>query len=355
MCVSGCNRDAQKPPDSGAGAACSPGSSANTCSPVIEIEIVDASSTVISGKQTVRVGERVTLRVRSKTTGATISNPQWTIPGNIVKKYEDDASTAVVTPVQASDRTQATVEFYWIDKGNGRSVSVTCACSLSGTTVNKSASVTFDVAAPTLDKFDSSTDAVGFDDPAAPARIQFGLAGKSGIKWKWKVTVPAGVDGWVKDVQTIRTITKREAGGKKQVWTVPGTKVPPTDTQLDTTNPYSQPGDFHATKGFPQKVMAGASYLDDYTSDGPGGPLGGTVSKSYDDHFSYYIMYKPDTADAIWVPVAVARWYWKGQAKLVGGNWTLPVHEAPSNPSGSATTEFPVYSSNVSNNTWQDE
>lgn len=317
--------------------------------PLCDIEIVDETGTVISGtKQTKRVGEKIQITVRGKG-GCAPSGISWTIPGTVVKDYQDNATTATVTPLPASDKTNATIKFYWVDGADGRSVSMSCTCAGAGT---KTASVTYDVKAPTLDKFTSVTDSVGFDSAAHPTRLQFGLGGKVGIKWDWKVTVPAGVDGWVKDVQTINTDTRRTSGGTKQVWTLPGSKVPPA-TQLDTANPYTQTDIFPI--GFPIKVTAGASYADTDTSDSPATPLGGTTRKVISDTFRYRIMYKPDTPDAIWVPVAVADWFWKGTATMAGGTWTLSGADNPANPSGSATTSFPEYTSNLTSNGWQNE
>jgi hypothetical protein len=353
MCLTGCNRSQQQPPSQGSDASSAPDKTTTPCP--CDVEIADQNGNVITSKQTRRVGEKIVLTLRAKTAGASLSNIKWEIPGTIVKNYQDNSTTATVTQISDSDKTSATVTFYWVDGGDGRSTSASCICTCNGKSINKTASVVFDVKAPSLDSFTSTTDSVGFDNAAAPTKLQFGLGGNPGIKWNWKVTVPDGVDGWVKDVQTIQTITKRVAGGVNQVWTIPGTKVPPPSPQLDTSNPYSLPGDFHATKGFPQKVIAGSSYLDDYTLDSPGGPLAGTTRKSYHDTFNYYIMYKPDTADAIWVPVAVAPWFWLSNAQLNAGTWTLLAHDNAHNPSGSATTNFPTYDSNVSSNTWQNE
>jgi hypothetical protein len=305
--------------------------------------IVDEGGHEITGTtQTKRVGERIQITLLGKG-GCAPSGISWTIPGIVVKDYQDNNTTATVTP--ANNTTTPTIKFYWVDGAEGRAVSVSCTCANAGT---KTASVTYNVRAPTLEKFDSQTDAVGFDDAASPSQIQFGMGNNAGITWDWTVTVPAGVDGWIKDVQTI--VTRRRQSGK--IWTVPGTKVVPPNPQLDVVNPYTQPPVFRIE--FPVKVTAGKSYSDNVTMDQPSLPLLGS-STAAEDSFSYYLMYKPDTPNAIWVPIAKAEWYWKGQAVLIGATWTLAVRDAPSNPSGDETTRFPEYTSNVSNNTWQDE
>lgn len=344
------------PPSSGAGAS-SPVTGTSAPCPECELEIVDDAGAVLSSKQTKTVGERIALTVRTRTPGCSISNVKWDISGAIVKNYIDGATSAVVTNIADADRKSITITFYWVDGADGRTAKVDCVCTNCGGAKTKSASVTFDVKAPTLAHLKATTSTVGFDNLAAPSYVQFGLpaSGTSGIKWDWKVTVPATVDGWLKDVQVINTTTKQTASGKKQVWTIAGKKVPPGVEQLDTTNPYSMPGDFHATKGFPQKVAKGADYIDDYTSDSPRSPLSGTTAASVSDGFSYYVMYKPDLPRSIWVPVGVAGWYWRFSALLGSSGWTLSGASNAINPTGAATTSFPTYSSNVSSNVWQDE
>jgi hypothetical protein len=265
----------------------------------------------------VAVGQKIRLGVKYTKEWGILKSVEWVIPGVIVKDYTWNQNKAEVKEIKAADKKKFTIEFYWVDGADGRKVEAKCVFTSTGKDINKTISATFDVKAPKLDKFDAATDVVGLKPSGSPTYLRFGIS-KAGIKWNWKVTVPGTVDGYLKDVQTIKTITKQtRSDGKKQVWTISGTKVPPTHVQLDTDNPYSLPGDFHATKGFPKKVSAGASYRDDYSLDSPGNPLAGKRQFVH-DKFKYYIMYKPDEPDAIWVPVAKAEWHWKGEAKLAG-------------------------------------
>jgi hypothetical protein len=319
--------------------------------PTCQLEIVDTQGVAITTTQTKRVGEKIELTARYKSRCSQCS-VRWTIPGTVVKGYQDNRTKAVVTDLEAVAKVRIVVAFYWVDGAAGRIVSVRCSCGVG------SASATFDVKAPTIDKFDSTTDVVNLNSRGT--RIEFGnsdLRGQQpGIKWHWKVTVPAGGDGFLKDVQLINPKTRfvMTDSGKKKVTTIPGLKTPPGVYQLDTNNPYSGPGNYTGVS-FPAKVAAGASYADDATYDTPGQPVSGLSSLSLEDKFQYFILYKPDAPDAIWVPVGMAEWSWSVEAKSSGTTWPLLSKDSTQNPSGKGTTKFPVYTSNVEDNRDEEE
>lgn len=305
---------------------------------------------------TVSVGEKMSQKVTFSKEWGVLKSVEWTIPGQIVKGYTDSQTKAKVTKIEESDKKKNPIHFHWVDGGNGRKVEAKCVFTSKGTDKNKTVSATFDVKAPTLDKFNATTDLVGLDPTSSPTKLRFGI-NKEGIKWDWKITVPSISDGYVKDVQTVRVVRKRTTtAAKKQVWTISGTKVPPPE-QLDTDNPYSLPGEYPPCPGFPKKVTAGNSFSDNSTFDSPGTPLAGTKMKSFDDKFKYYIMYKPDKTDAIWVPVGKSEWYCKGKATLNDstGKWSLSSQGGGISSAGVKTTGFPQYTSNAKYNVWQDE
>jgi hypothetical protein len=75
------------------------------------------------------------------------------------------------------------------------------------------------------------------------------------------------------------------------------------------------------------------------------------------DQFTYFILFKPDTPnpqDAIWVPVAKATWFWTATAKHRGKRWTLASETKMKRRTGKATTDFPLYDTNVAKNEWQE-
>jgi hypothetical protein len=73
------------------------------------------------------------------------------------------------------------------------------------------------------------------------------------------------------------------------------------------------------------------------------------------DQFTYYVMFKPDLppGQAIWVPVAKATWFWTVTANHSGKKWKLSGEKRMKTRKGAATTDFPLYDSNVEDNEWQ--
>lgn len=329
------------------------------------IEIVDRKTgSVISGKTTNKVvGQKIQLKVQSKPAGKTITEVKWNIPGTIVKNYTSGDPTAKVAKIEQSDKEKINLDFYWVDGADNRSVTVTC--KIDG--VLKNAEAKFNVKAPKLDKFDPVTDSVHLSPTGTnPNYFTFGefdalsQVVKIGIKYNWKVTVPSLIDGYVKDVQIINTITKMTTtGGTKKVYTISGKKTPPNKWQLDTTNPYTTTSD-SPTDGFPKKVTKGTSHTNTFSQDSPGTPLTTYKYAMTNDQFKYYIMYKPDESDAIWVPIAKVDWMWKGKAEYDSGTskWVLKDKDGKvtsSGGKGQITTEFPKYDTNVKNNKLENE
>jgi len=311
-------------------------------------------------KADVAVGERINLGVKFTKAWGTLKSVKWTIPGTIVKNYTSNSAAAAVTPVDPADKEKSPIIFYWVDAADGRTVTADCVFTSAGKDTNKSITATFNVKGPTLDKFDApKQDKVRLFPAAAPTGVGFGIGfGTPGIKWDWKVTVPAICDGYLKDLQTIkhdnRAIT---LAGVKRVRAIPGTKVPPPGYSVDSEDPYSPPGYFPPCPGFPTKVAAGASFADSDTLDSPSNPLTGYKLVTIDRWFRYYIMYKPDKPDAIWVPVAKAEWKCVGTATLdvAKGTWSLSGDSGGITAAGAVTTEFPVYTTNSSLHSYVDE
>jgi hypothetical protein len=317
-------------------------------------------SVEITGKKAaVAIGEQIKLGVKYTKEWGTLKSVKWTIPDTIVRNYTDGAVTAVVTPVDAAEKEKTTIVFHWVDAADGRTVTADCVFTSAGKEKKKSISSTFDVKGPTLDKFAAATDTVSLFPAGAPTRVGFGKgAAVPGIKWDWKVTVPSLCDAYIKDVQTIKHENRATTlAGVKKVRAIPGTKVPPPGYNLDTDNPYSLPGDYPPCPGFPTKVAAGGSFADTSTFDSPSNPLAGFKHVTIDRWFRYYLMYKPDKPDAIWVPVAKAEWKCVGTADLnvTAGTWSLSGAASGITAAGAVTTEFPTYTSNSKLHPYVDE
>jgi len=217
----------------------------------------------------------------------------------------------------------------------------------------------FDVQAPRLDWLRFTTRSVSLIKRGNLRAVGFGVAsaGREGVRWNWQVTLPAGHPGWVKDVQTVlENRRKTLRNGKTMARRNPAKKdahVQLDQSLLDAgTEPTYSAKDHFPPIAFPTRVAGGESLRDTATSDSPFTSLEPEdVTVTVDDRFKYFILYKPDTADAVWVPVAKAEWFWKARAVRSGANWRFPTKEGKVTAKG-VTSEFPEYESNVSQNQW---
>jgi hypothetical protein len=316
------------------------------------------------------VGERIVLDLGTFPFPGKIVKVRWTIPGTIVRGYDGGLHNAKVFDVTAADLEQPKISFFWVDPGDNRKVAADITLeSYFGGTVKTAVVVVYDVKGPKLDYFKPETGITQIEKLAGLTGMRFGkLRGdpasgkpreKKGILWKWKVTMPAALAGFVKDVQTVvndrRQILLLRPGGTETrtlVWRHP--QRSDQHAQLDG----HADGEAGYTAGLhDEKIEAGKSSIEVRTSDSPhaGLPSLGKVV-SVNDRFTYYIMFKPATpnpADAIWVPVAKAEWFWKATAKNIGGRWSVvPAKMVPA--LHKTTTDFPKYESNAEKNEWME-
>lgn len=305
------------------------------------LEIVDTKTgTVVSGTtQTRIVGQKIQLQVRVKSGGG-LSNIQWTIPGQRIKNYTQSASAGTRTNLSAADLQSANINFYWIAGGNQL---IQVSATVKG--VRVSASVRYNVLAPSGLSMTSTTGTVAVSNPGFPRaglEIHFGSTTVPGITWTFTATAPAGGGGQIAGTQLINVLrTQTTNGGVLQRFSSGGAFV------LDNTVPY--------VPGVPISASSAATWT---SSDSPGTPLTPAFNQSTaNDAFRMYFMYKPTGADSIWVTIGRLDWHWAGQTIRTGppaaNAWQPPTGVSNStNPSGSASTELPVWTANFTGITW---
>jgi V8-like Glu-specific endopeptidase len=305
----------------------------------------------------VAVGQRVELDVTTTVRGAEIDQVRWTIPGKAVRGYGAATTDAKLIELTPADLAHPRISFFWVDAGNGRTVQAKIRRK-SG--ADKQFVAVFDVEGPTMEDFSGKPGVTRIEENHGTVGMRFGKRLEApGVNWKWKITMPLHFGGFVKDVQTLVTdrskIQLLKPGGKDTrilVWRHPSNPKP--HVQLDVESGSTEP---EYTKGLgEEKVEAGKSIdtgrgIEDSPFIGLAA-LDKTVSVN--DRFTYYVMFKPDTKDAIWVPVAKATWSWEATADQRGKKWSL--RKAPKmEPRVDKTTfEFPVYQSNASENEWRE-
>jgi hypothetical protein len=323
---------------------------------------------VQANRHEVVVGEKIELDIKAFVpVGVDIINVQWTIPDTAVASYWDDRKGSEQKEL-AGSLNKSSLTFYWVD-GGVKEVKVHYTLKYSSSLQVPSDIVfPFDVKAPKLDRFDAKTSTPRIAKERGLPVIRFGTLDKKapGIKWDWQVTMPTNHGGWIKDLQTILIRQeKTQLVDKKSTKTRNLVRKHPRKgqhEQLDqdfidegTEATYSSKGRYPPI-AFPTKVEAGKSFRDTATWDSPGTLLEALdISTSVNNSFKYYILYKPDTKGAIWVPVARAEWFWQAEAVKQKGSWILKSKSGKVSVPGAPTVKFPLYGSNKNESDWIEE
>ncbi len=287
------------------------------------------SSTDITGSMTnVIVGQQINLSAVVDPSGLTPTSYQWTIPGTRIANYSADATAGTVTHLTATNLTQSSVGFYWIDGADNREVE--CVVSFNGVACKGKA--TFNVKRPTA-SVAATTGAVGVGTLTNQAAVWLHFGDKAaipGISLSQENTIPPGFSGdweWVQVVQASVLRAKDAVTGKWRKKEGSG---------LDTTYPYNQ-----------SPVLAEDSPRLELRSS--------KVEETADESFSIWLMFKPSTPNSIWVPVRKVNWYWKGNAVQSSGSWSLTSSTHATNPSDADSTDHPTWTGNIANSIWVDE
>jgi hypothetical protein len=295
------------------------------------------------------VGQRIELDLTPTPFAANLDKVRWTIPGRFVRDYEGTADSAKLVELTKTELEQPKISFFWVDAADGRTVRAKIRTK-SG--ASEEFVVVFNVKWPKMKAFAGKPGKNHKYKNHGVWTLQFGMPGEPpGVQWEWEITMPPNHAGFIKDIQTVLNDRSRilllQPDGKetrKLVWGHPSR----TDrhVQLDgegDQKPVKEP--VYSEGLHEEKLEAGTSFTgrvsDSPKTDLP--PLATTIS--INDQFVYYIMFKPATdkpQDAIWVPVARAKWFWKVTANQRNKGWTL--RETKMKPTiEKVTREFPLY------------
>jgi hypothetical protein len=344
-------------PRAGADAGCPVDGVVAPCpdKPLPILEIVNRKTNlVVSGtNQTVIVGQKILLMVRTKPAEA-MSDIKWIISGKKIKDYPlhtvqppAGLDSAIPTDLEPADLQGVNLDFYWIKGGNE---TVQAAATVRGTRLT--ASVSYAVLAPTNLSMTSVTGRVEVSDPnmrhAPGLALHFGTFAtnpkKPGISWTFKATAPAGGAGKLAATQLInprRDITNNDD--------TPMSLNFGGDFVLDTTTPYKPAVDIAES--------AEATWKE---TDSPAMTLPSVIkAASANLHFKVYLMYRPagEDSERIWVTVGLLEWFWQGKTTRTGdpaaNHWTAPIDVDNShNPVGAASWDLPRWSKNVTSLSW---
>jgi carboxypeptidase C (cathepsin A) len=317
----------------------------------------------------VAIGEKVELDLAKTCFAGKIDKVQWSIPGTAVRGYDGTPKTAKLFPLTDKDFAQQKITFFWVDAGKGRTVRAKIHTT-AGT--EEEFTVTYDVEGPTVNAFTPNVGETALIKRAGLVAMSFGKdeLKAPGVAWHWKVTMPAGHAGFIKDVQTVKLDRSRiekidpdKADVRKMV------RRHPLKTEIHEQLDGFDQGQAAYTSGLFEEEKSAGAVMDSGSrgvTDSPHTELPAiATSVRVNDEFNYFLMFKPTPAksqgdlsvckpgspQSIWVPIAKAKWSWKASAIRTGRLFTLkPVKMKPE--ISLKTTDFPLYQTNACENDW---
>ncbi len=310
----------------------------------VVLEIIDRQTgAVVSGTTQIKiVGQKVELRVRTRPAGLTMTNIQWTVPGQTVKSYTQSIGAATKTDLSVADLQAVDVDFYWIAGGNQN---VQVAATVAGAVLT--ASVQFNVLAPTGVSFtgEQSETTLGphFLWPLG-LNAYNAATGHFGVQWNASCTAPAGGKGQIAITQLItRNFTTTIAGVAQHM-------ISPAQVLDDGLGiQYSGPQPIAAGAA---ATLTGNSYADSPSAR----ILPGMTVLNCSDQFTDFFMYKPSTPNSIWVTLSRLTWSWNGAATAAPppppppppSGFILGAHSPAgvTNQNGVASTTLPEWTAN---------
>lgn len=307
----------------------------------------------------VAVGQRISLDLTTTRFAATLDKVRWTIEGRVVRGYDGTVNDSKIYELTDADLERPKLSFFWVDAGDGRTVRARIRTKSGGT--DEYVAV-YDVKGPKVNHFTGKTNVTRIEMRSGLTAMRLGkLVDAPGIQWNWKITMPPNHAGNIKDVQTVvidrsqvQSLMPRGRETRKLVYRHP------TKTYLHVQLDGASDGQPAYTAGlYEPTISAGESFTNKGTSDSPHSELPSLAKTvSVNDRFTYYIMFKPATVaahDAIWVPVAKARWFWRATATQWRRKWVLRQPRPKMEPSiDMVTVDFPMYESYAEGtNIWQ--
>jgi hypothetical protein len=330
----------------------------NAPCPLLQIVDSDTNNILSNGgaPENITTGQQVNLRASTQSGTGAITNPLWVVPGSTVKSYSWNGLSATLTT--ALNLSSNDVSFYWTGGGSSPQQTVTLSAFVNGIPQNVSAPMnivaptgTFSISTSKVSELVAAThETVFFAGSATIGKDGRLNAEQEGSNWQASVQSPANAAaGQIGFVQIATADRKGTFGGQSGV--VTGTGI---DWKRGGAVLASGPieGGLYDT---PVTIGAGAGSGASATvssSDSPfqflkTPPSGVAATASVFDRFDLYLMYKPNTANSIWVTLSKATWGWgfNSSWSASGNRWRLDPGSfvRVSSPAGSSTT-LPIWS-----------
>ncbi len=279
-------------------------------------------------------GHRINIRINADKlpVGVVLTDYEWILPSKTFKDYEADQTHSKLSLVEASDRKNTEVHFYFADSG---SKELKVRCKVNGQSAEFSTSIM--VEKPTA-TFTTKLGATAFNGDRSSLGLYAAGGTTFGIEFTGKVSVPAtrpaGEWNWVQLITPNRN--KVETDGRLIHHTLNGQSV------LDSTYPY-EPGPVGSHPGSATGYLTGGQRTN---SDTPDSSLIGYKSFTVSDSYTMYLMFLPNGAASRYVPLLSVSWSWGGIAHAVSHVWSLTTpHQSASE--AAETSLHPTWTKNV--------
>jgi hypothetical protein len=281
------------------------------------------------------VGKKIRLRAQPNPSHLKIENPEWTLSGKTIKKFEADKDKSKVIPL-GSELKNRDLEFFWADKGDR--LEVKCSAKVEGDKVFarsffniKKPDCTLTVNAKKSSRMTAwSPGTLG--DNCVTNQDKTRIGDNYGLKY-YGITMNAetqGADqGRFQYVQLIKEVLVYKTRPDPST-SAPSELVRLEGEGLDTCYPAIEGKNFEDTPAISKNRDV--------------------LSVSGDMKFQTFLMFKPKAdkeEDSEWVPIQVVPWNWGGAMEDKGGYWDKLSSSEPSNPQPQDTSNYPLWNTNI--------
>jgi hypothetical protein len=265
---------------------------------VFRITIERDDTPITNQTQDVYVGEKISLTVSTDA----FKSAQWVVPGKVISNYNvaGDHSSAEVEPYTIADRAKQKTDFYWVDAGDNRAVSVGVVVGTIVGDIGYTRRTTFNVNRPTAGvggpvTISATTTGSGvYNHADGDTWLEFATLNPAngnldpGITFLRSSSFDLGTFKWVQTIDVL--IRQRDA----------------------STSAYARRSGAGLDERYPYDTAS-------TTADDPGIVFEPTSDyTSYFGTFAMYLMFTPTTPDAIPVPLRKLSWTYKADVTRTG-------------------------------------
>jgi hypothetical protein len=303
----------------------------------VHLAIIDTNSgtDLTAQTNTVIVGQQMNFTCQLSITNQfmtnfPLANFLWTVPGTAISNYLVAADTNSAIVWTNFSTTSSNVVFYWSDGASN--FILQCSATVDGKPVTGQA--VFNVLKPSADLIAFTNGAVTIDANGDSSGVNL-YWGKAPLLF---TSTNYGIRFYATNI-VLNGCPSSSTFKYVQLGTIQaehnytnGTSTQYTGSGLDTRYPAFS---FSATEQF------------DHEEDEPSEPVGDSAQVWRSDHFTMYLLFQPNSANSIPVPLKKLDWSWSGVGQTNGtGGWQL-LSSSTSLQNVNVSADYPTWTSNA--------